>query len=237
MFQTLEVLRGQKDIPRKIRKLCHMSPQLKPVADAKDFSELDVVLVEPSSPTELTFRGIFINRLRVAIEILNPIKELGGKEAVKLSAAWLRNGLVGLDEAVRAETSAKLLTYVHGDTEEAELARAVIQETRASRSDILGGFRKIREMFRCPIGAVSYVFRYMPDGRVVSWPAGFREEVLAAAQQSNLPIFDPVPMVREYGIEAALSSDSGHYSAKFLPVAAKALSGFGRSVYEGRLAA
>jgi hypothetical protein len=232
MFQIVEILRGEKTVPPELRHLCRMATELAPVPGASDFSDIDVALVEPASPIELTFRGIAINRTGIMHHVLRPI-ERQGSEAAKISARWLRQGLVGLNESVRAETGAKLLDYVQGQTEEAELARAVIRETHASRSDIAGGFRKMQELLGCPIGVAIYVFRYMPDGRPVSWPAGFREDVLAAARQLDLPIFEPTPLVLQYGVEAALTADSRHYREEFLPVIGDALVEFARSVYEG----
>jgi hypothetical protein len=143
----------------------------------------------------------------------------------------MRQGLIGLNESIRRDASAKLLTHVTGDTEDAELARAVIRETHAFPSDIPGDFQKMQALLGCPVGVALYVFRYMPDGRAISWPAGFRETVLAAAQDQNLPIFDPVPLVINYGVEAALTPAVAHYSDAFLPVAGGALVDFIQSVH------
>ena len=136
-----------------------------------------------------------------------------------------------MNETIRAEAAAKLASYVPGASPHEEFSRALFLETRSSRTDVLGGFIKMREMLNRPMGVVSYVFRYMPDGRPISWPAGFREEVLAAAKRLDLPVFDPVPMVQSFGIETALQVDLGHYSERFLPLAADGLIEFARSVH------
>lgn len=120
----------------------------------------------------------------------------------------------------------------NGHSLEDELARAVFLETRARKTDVLGGFIKMQELLKRPIGVVSYVFRYMPDGRAISWPSGFREEVLDAAKELNLPLFDPVRLVQRFGVEAALAEDLGHYSDNFMPFAANALIRFAMSVNE-----
>lgn len=232
MFQFIEVLRGARRIPRELMSLCRISARVGPVAGAEDFRDLDVALIEPASPAELTFRGFAINRIGL-MKMLAPI-EAEGREAKKLAAQWLRVGLTGLNEDVRAATATKLLDHVHGDTEQADLTRAVISETRAFKSDITDGFRRMQETLGCPIGAVIYVFRYLPDGRPVYWPAVFHKEVLAAAQTLNLPVFDPAPLVAEHGVQAAMSNDSQHYRARFLPVVGRALMAFAHEVHRGR---
>ena len=92
--------------------------------------------------------------------------------------------------------------------------------------------QKMQTLLGCPVGVALYVFRYMPDGRAISWPAGFRETVLLAAQNLDLPIFDPVPLVVEYGVEKALEPPLAHYSKEFLPVAGNALADFIQSGQE-----
>lgn len=230
MFQIIDVLKGRKDIPKDYRYLAHMHGKLRPVAAAADFRNVDVALLEPASPIELVFRDVAVNRFAVNRAIRAEAGE-ENREAKKLSAQWMRVGLIGLDETVRASAAEKLLAHMNGDTEDAELARAVIRETRAFPSDIPGGFRKMQDILGCPIGVALYVFRYMPDGRAISWPAGFRETVLAAAEELNLPIFDPVPLVVDYGVEAAMSPALAHYSDTFIPIAGRALVDFVQSVH------
>jgi hypothetical protein len=229
MFQIVEILRGQKKIPEEFESITPMT-ELSPVRRACDFGDIDVALLEPASPIELTFRGIAFNRNAINLRLLRPSAGLNEKGR-KLAAIWLRQGLVGLNDTIRGETAAALAEHVTGDTPGDALTRALVLEARSSKSDVLGGFIKMRELLDCPIGVVSYVFRYMPDGRPVSWPAGFREEVFAAAQQLNLPIFDPAPLVQASGVETALMPDQRHYSERFLPMAGAELVEFARSVH------
>ena len=229
MFQVMEILRGQMKVPEELRPMSRMV-DLKPVAGASDFSDIDVALLEPASPIELTFRGIALSRTIIRLKFLKLIVVLH-EEKRKLATAWLREGLVGLNETVRAETAAKLVACVPGDSPNDDFIRAVILEMRSAKTDVLGGFVRMGELLDCPLGVVSYVFRYMPDGRAISWPAGFREEVLAAAQRLKLPVFDPAPLVQSFGVDAALNFDQGHYSRAFLPVAGAGLVEFAETVH------
>jgi len=229
MFQIVEILRGERKVSAEYQWLSRMT-ELRRVTRAASFTDIDVALLEPASPIELSFRGVAFNRNAITVKFLKPIVDRGREER-KVAAAWLRQGLVGMNETIRAEAAAKLASYVPGASPHEEFSRALFLETRSSRTDVLGGFIKMREMLNRPIGVVSYVFRYMPDGRPISWPAGFREEVLAAAQRLDLPVFDPVPLVQSFGVEAALQADLGHYSERFLPVAATGLIEFARNVH------
>jgi hypothetical protein len=230
MFQIIEILRGQRTIPREFRALTHMT-KLTPIPRAADFGDVDVVLIEPSSPIELSFRGVAFNRMALNTMVQKPAAALG-KDLARHAAHWIRHGLVGMNEEMRAQSAAELVKCFPGDSPEDELRRAVILEARSSRADVLGGFRKMQELVPRPIGIVSYVFRYMPDGRVVSWPAGFREEVLDAASQLGLPVFDPVPLVEQFGIQKALGPDLGHYSDAFMPAIGRDLVTFAESIHK-----
>jgi hypothetical protein len=189
-----------------------------------------VALVEPASSIELNFRGIAINRTGIMRLVLALI-EAHGPKAVKIANKWLRVGLTGLNQQVRDETGAQLLELIDGQSLEAELARAIIRETEATKSDIRGGFVKMQERLGCPMGVVIYIFRYMPDGRPVSFPAGHREEVIVAAEDLKLPTFEPTPMVQKFGVAEALDCNSRHYSDTFQPIAGEALMQFAEEVW------
>jgi hypothetical protein len=231
MFQTVAILRGEKVMPPELAPLWHM-PKLSPVADAKTFSELDLALVEPASPTDLTFRGTVINRNKIKARILDPIMKLGKVEG-QVAAKWLRRGLIEMDERVLAETTPLLLSYVRGNSAQDELTRAIISETRASKITMAEGFAKMQELLGCPIGVIVYIFRYMPDGRVISWPTRLREDIIEGAEGMGLPSFDPVPYVVKYGVPAAMTDDSRHYKPDFLPIIGDALVEFAQSVHQG----
>lgn len=230
MFQIIEVLRGQRVVPFEYMGLSRVTPDLVPVKAADTFEGADLALVEPASSVELSFRGIAINRTGIMRHVFAPI-EANDPKAAKIANKWLRVGLSGLNKTVRAETGERLLECIEGQSHEAELARAVVRETEATKSDIPGGFRKMQELLGCPIGVVIYIFRYMPDGRPVSFPPGLREEVIASAEALALPTFEPTPLVQDYGVARALTHDSRHYSDAFLPIAGEALMGFVEDVW------
>jgi len=231
MFQIIDVLRGEKDVPPHYRKfLTRMTPQLAPVPNARDFCDIDVALLEPASPVEVNFRGYVLSRNCIYQHIVKPLHSVS-KEAMQCANSWFRVGLMDLNESVRADTAERMLGYIPTDIAiGTELARAVVTEARPQRSDIERGFRRMQALLGRPIGVVTYTFRYMEDGRAISWPAGFKEEVVSVAESLGLPIFDPSPLVHEFGVSRALLADQGHYSEAFLPTIADALATFAESV-------
>lgn len=233
IFQTIGILRGEVAIPAELKTYAHIHRKLQPLPlTERRFENVDLVLLGPSSPIELMFRGVSINRTALVREISAQVQDDTGW-GEKLVGRWFRIGLVGLNETVREEAGEKLLGYIRGDSEEAELARAVVLETRSALADLGAGFSKIRQMFKCPMGLVLYIFRYMPDGRPISWPAGFRENILGAAAAFDVPVLDPSPMVVDYGVKEALLSGLSHYSKEFLPVIGEKVVKFAEDVYEG----
>src|ERR1700751_4026489 len=57
MFQVIGVLRGERDIPEEIERLCSIQGNFHPVSTAVDFRDVDVAWVDPASPIDITFRG------------------------------------------------------------------------------------------------------------------------------------------------------------------------------------
>lgn len=235
IFQLLAVLRGTKDVPTEIRSLARIPFSLRPVVSAQGFHEIDVALVAPSSPIELTFRGHFVNRQALR-DLVTAHLPVDAREGPKLLHHWLKVGLAARRERVRADAAAQLLALMYDKSSTAELARAVVEETRSYRARMEGNLRALRDLLGRPIGVLLYYFRYMPDGRPLSFPPGFHDELVAAAKLFDMPVFDPAPLVFQYGAGAALNtSNFRHYSTEFLPVAGDALVDFARMTRERKI--
>jgi hypothetical protein len=141
--------------------------------------------------------------------------------------------LIGMNGKIRTEAGEKLLALVTGTSEADTLARDVIGNIEIKKSDLVEGFKQVQSLLDCPLGVAIYVFGYMPDGRVISWPPNFREDVMAAAERAGLPMFEPTPRVLEFGVERALEDDSRHYAEPFLPVIGRAMVEWARQVKAG----
>jgi hypothetical protein len=229
MFQSIDVLRGEKDIPMELRSLCRMSPRLRADPNGMSFHSVDVALLEPNSPIEISFRDVLINRNAVMNLVVEPIRAFDS-DAGRLAIKWFRLGLMAINDEVRSGMAAELLNTLPDEIEGIDMIRAVLNESHSFKSDVLDGFRTMQELLGRPIGVVVYTFQYLSDGRAISWPAGFREEILNAAKQVKLPVFNPTELVQKYGVETALDKDLRHYKNEFLPVVADAVIKFAESV-------
>jgi hypothetical protein len=232
VFQIVRYLRQEHTVPQSYRPLCRFPDGFLPPKRPPEFDKVDAVLVELQSPVELVFRGHYINRNGIARRVLDHIVPLG-RDAAKCGSRWYRIGLIGMNERVRAEAAEDLARFVTEDMPDPALMRAVIQETRSEKSDLAQGFRDLQALVDKPIGVVGFVFQYMPDGRAVSWPAGFYDEILAQSRTLNLPVYEPADLVRSYGVEAALEHDYRHYRNEFKPVIADSLLEFATSLVSG----
>lgn len=225
MFQAFDILLGKRDVPAEIRPLANIQPNFVARPTAAGFNEVDAVLVEPSSPINLVYRGYHLHRNRLTHAVIAPIKATS-REAAKAASQWFRTGLIGLDDEVRGKAAEELVKHIPADLPDKDLVADVILETRSNKADVLAGFKGISSIVQRPMGVVVYVFQYLPDGRALSWPEGFLEEIVAAAQELDLPIFQPAEVVRSYGVKEALGDDLRHYRAEFNPVVAEALADF-----------
>ena len=234
MFQLLDLLQEKVEIPAALQPLARMPANFRARAPVNNFEAMDVALVCPSSPIELTFRGIAVNGQRVLHLVLNEI-QADVASGLKLARQWLRSGLQQLNESVRADAGAKLLRLIDGKSPAADLARAVIEEARSHPADIGAELRRLRDRVGRPMGVILYYFRYMPNGRPLSWPAGFHRDLLASAKALEIPVYDPAPLVVEHGVVSVLNGKR-HYKHAFLPLAGAAIADFAVSIVERRAA-
>lgn len=229
MEQILRLYRGEIDIPPEIRALCGVKPNFEALPAGKTLAGVDVVLVEPTSPIDIKFRTYVINRACIFSQVTNPLKA-AGRDIARLANLWFNKGLIGMDEDFRRDAAEKLVAAIPSDMANRDMAAAVLLESRCEQKDVLTGLRRVRSMIDCPIGIITYVFQYMPDGRPLSWPAHFREDVESAATALGLPVFEPWRLVEKHGAGVALRKDLRHYSDSFIPTIADAIEDFVVSV-------
>src|ERR1700722_8301706 len=143
IFQAIEVLRGEREVPEELRPLCFMDSKFVPVLRAADFDDVDVFLVEPASPVDMIFRGTFLNRLPLSSIVLQPLRQIG-KEAAKHANLWLRSILTAQDDEKRLEITEELLELMPDDLENADFIRSILTESHARRIDVPDAFGKLQ---------------------------------------------------------------------------------------------
>ncbi len=218
MTQALACYRGDRTIPRNFLRLCNMRPDTEPTPAASPLGSLDVALVEPNTSVEIVLDGIYINRAPIW-RLLKPLRQLG-PTAVKALVRWYEKGLSGLDPAARREAAGELIPLIPPDWPRAGLMTRVLRHAESATPPLAGPMERLVADLGVPVGVVLFNWAYMPDGRPLSWPAGFRGEVVAAAERLGLPVFDPADHIRRASVAVALESDLRHYTPAFYRVIA-----------------
>ena len=118
------------------------------------------------------------------------------------------------------------MAAVPDDLANADLIRSVLRNARGEMQNVRQNIDRMRREISGPVGVVNFVFQYMPDGRPVSWPPGFCDELRDAAAAHGWPVFDPDRLVARYGVETSLRPDLRHYRDDFLPTVARHIKEF-----------
>lgn len=231
MVQLVRFLRGELFLPPEIKQLAGIDLGFEPLPNIRDFADVDVVLIEPSTPIDIVYGAHVLNRTAIIARIIEPIRATHPEpEMARQTNYWMTKGLYGGDVATQQRLAAELGELLPDATPLADTARDVLMNARAVKRDVAEGLGQLREMIDRPMGVLTFIFQYLPDGRPVSWPAGFREDVLAAAEAMNLPVFEPWTLVEQYGVAASLKDDLRHYRDEFMPTVSQAIVDFAAGV-------
>jgi len=238
MFQFISVVRGEIVVPGPIMELAGFNKDFQPNPAIGDFEDMDVVLLEPNTPTDIMYGDYVLNRTAILNSILLPIRAAHPDlETAKMTNQWLTNGLLGGDEATQKELAEKLLGLMPKTLPFFDILCDVLVRARTRQHDVADGLRGLHSMIDRPTGVLTFTFRFMPDGRPISWPAGFQDEVLSTANALELPVFEPSrlveKLVEQHGVAKVLTADMRHYSDDFMPVVGRAIVDFAVAVVRG----
>lgn len=230
MRQALAGYRGELTIPTNLLRLCNLTRESRPRPETSPLGAFDIALVEPNTSVEIILDGIHVNR-RPIWRLTSPLRALG-PHAVKALVRWYEKGLHGLDEVARRDGAAELLPLVPSEWPSAGLIERLLRGAASQSPPVEPALAALTEELRRPVGVVLFNWSYMPDGRALSWPAGFRAEVVAAAEKLGLRVFDPTDLIRQTGVETALEKDRRHYTRPFTARMAEPLASFAAAVAE-----
>jgi hypothetical protein len=219
-LQLVRLARGTHTIPSDIFEICYNAspPSLPPDPDVI-LSGADVVLIEMSTPVEFYCNGFFLNPNRLRSFLIARFKP-SGAPALMAAALW-QTALQKRNEGLRAKRAAEILDIMERDGIEDDLLRKIIVETRGlllQEEEMYLCLRSIRDILARPTGIVLYNFRYMPDGRPVEWPAGFKGQMESVALRLDVATYDPTPLVQKHGVNIAVKENSGHYAPPFCEI-------------------
>lgn len=236
MLQLIALLRGRLDMPVEIRPLCEIRPTLRPAPVRSIFRDVDLALVEPASPIELSFRGFNLSWLALYQGLLGPLRS-STAQANQTVVRWLREGLLALDDEIRAASAAQLVELMGPEMERSALARAVVLETRAARSDLAAGLERMRVELARPMALIAASPSYRPDGRPVEAADGFADEVRMTAIRLGLPLFQPCDVISDYpgGAAKAFDPEFRRYQPGFEEVMVESLVSFCEEIIEANV--
>jgi hypothetical protein len=240
-IQFIRMLRGEISASEEIRALAGFKTSFQPNPAVGDFRAMDVVLIEPSTPTDIVYGDYALNRVALRQCVTDPIQAANpGPEVAKLASRWLHKGLLGGDEVTQTQIAGELIKLMPKSLPAFETLCDVLLSARSRRHEAADGLRTLCSMIDRPIGVLTYTFRYMPDGRPVSWPAGFHDEVLSAAAGLGLPVFEPWKLTTElfekHDVATVMRADLQHYADDFMPVVGRAIFDFAETVARGERA-
>ena len=235
MRQLVRFVRGEIQIPAGIKVLAGMDPWFEPRPGIGDFAEADAVLLEPNTAVEIIHGDYVLNRTAIVKHILEAIRIISpGPETARQTNFWMSRGLLGGNDVSQRELGRQLVSLIPETMPFADLVRDVLMNARSEQGDLALGLRDLRAMIDRPMGVMTYIFQYMPDGRPISWPSDFRDDVLAAATALNLPVFEPWRLVEQYGAEVVLKEDRRHWNETFMPTISQAIVDFAAEVAHGK---
>jgi hypothetical protein len=238
IVQFIRLLRGEISIPGPIKTLATIHANFQPHPSIGDFRGFDVVLLEPSTPTDILLGDYALNRSAIFRDIVLPIRAANpGPDVAKMTNHWLNKGLLGGDEATQSELGRALINLMPRTLPSLDTYCDVLMAARPRQQDVAEGLRHLHAMIDRPTGVLTFTFRFMPDGRPVSWPAGFQEAVVSTAADLALPVFEPWRVIEtavaQQGVDAVLMPDLRHYADDFMPVMGRAIVDFAVSVAHG----
>jgi tetratricopeptide (TPR) repeat protein len=234
-LQLLAYCRGQLEVPPLIRRLCWAGSEYAPDQKAAEIvNEAEIVLMEPNSPVDIVYKGFFLSQQEVK-KYIEDVAEAQRPVLGKAVRLWKREGLLEGNENSRLAAAAEILEKFTPRTESDELLLDVVREARGVSADAKGvrdGIAQVRDALKARMGVVLYTMRFTPEGKPTSWPPDFKDNVLAAARDLNLPIYEPAHLIAERGVKIALK-DFRHYHTSFKAIAGDALLPFIRKVSNG----
>ena len=232
-LQLLRFAKGEMDIPQELQQFTYFDPENRPKPGRGHFiDEAEIILVEMSTPMVFNFNGYVLNHNHLN----NFLKEISkdDTDAIKrMLMQWRYEGVQLQNETQRAELSVKLLDHYEPKLPaESHLIR-FLKEIRGSyleAEDMARDLRSIRDTFDRPMALILHHYNYMPGARPVSYPPTFLADLKAVVKTLDIPVYDPAPLVKAHGTDAALAKDMRHYTKEFYDIVADEYLGFMRGV-------
>jgi hypothetical protein len=214
MIQAYEFLSGAKTIPSDLQRIyTGEEGYFEPAPNAAEIlGECDVAIVETSTPYEFVYRGLILNVNRLS-EFFSEYCQATGTPQRNFDA-WRTAHLKQQPDKAKELGDALKQSLVQPEWDGVDLIHLIdnlrcdplgVDET----TKLLG---ELRERVGKPIGMIIHNFRFMPDGRAISWPTEFKRDSVEVARRLGVPMLDLAPLVVEHGATLVVAEDGRHWN-------------------------
>ncbi|MER8846077.1 hypothetical protein [Mesorhizobium australicum] len=215
--QLLDFITGSKTIPPHVRRFCYLDSSREPNKEQMAIPyTADLIIVEMSTSIDILYDGFVVNTNRFQEIILPELEHLNVPP--RIVAKW-RSSLVKQNESGRVKYAKQLLELVP-PTEEFEWLHDLVGRTTTRQlnvDDMTTYIRRIKETLDVPLAVVHHNFRYMPDGRPISWPTELKDQSIEVAHRLKAHEMDFAPFVARHGVKRVLADDCRHWNPAFFP--------------------
>jgi hypothetical protein len=216
--------------------LCWFDTGFEPSAEAILIPDTaDLVLLEPNTPVDIIYGDFALSQQEVKRNV-EDVAEARYPQLAKAVRRWKRDGLYKANEQARLAAAAEILDVFRPNSAADEILVDVVREARghaASIDELRRGVSEVRDAAPGKLGLVLYTMQFMPDGRPISWPADFKDNLVSVARDLDLPIYEPALLIAERGVSVALK-DFRHYRNEFKAVAGDGMMRFLDAVRAGQ---
>ena len=208
--QLFDFCAGERLLPDMVQMLAYMQINQPTLENGGLVREADIAFVEMSTPVEPLIGNDIVNFNRIEDFVVKPLRAAGVDR--HLMSGWSQS-LVNVRDDL-PERARALLNGWPGEFEGDALARFAVENLRSRRLDVDGMVRDLetlRGKIRAPMALKLYDFKYMPDGRPIDWPAGFKAKQIEVARRMKLPTLDFAPVVQRLGATRLIGKDMAHW--------------------------
>jgi hypothetical protein len=218
-IQMVEYLTHEIEFPEWLKNIAYSKFLEQPSKEqGKLLYECDLALVGLSTPIELVFDGVILNVHNFETYISSELSSFAADR--KVVSNW-RGALFKSNPALLKQAAEDLYNLIPRDTPEREnlanFVRGTLPRT-LSIDEMTEATAKLRDKLGMPMAFILYNFMWMPDGRVVQWPAGFKDDCIEVARRLDLRTLDYAPFVAKHGVDKMLMDDRRHFTPPAFPV-------------------
>ena len=215
MLQLVRYYLGKTDIPTMMNTFFIETICQGDFLETGKFLETDFAILEICHPYSIEFGGVSINRTLLWQHLVEPLRSLENEELWIAAQRWYFNGIMELRYDLVAEHALTMLEHMPAATPTNNLHRLIVSGItirKMSLGEMEAHIEEIRRLIAAPLAIALHTRRYMPDGRPLSWPPDLARQVAALAANINVPLVLASDIVRQLGVDVALSTDFSYYT-------------------------